>query len=748
MTPWLRATLEAHEAGLGSGSSVTSAMPALVRLALSRSEGIERLLGGPLARQTLLADPSLTVGMLASLGAPERVEVRRQLRLAGWKSAELEMLRLEEAQPGLSAEQPRSAGRRASAPTAGSADQVPAIGVAPGGEAGSPSGSVIARLAEGVALAAFERATALTRNLARVLTGTESLAAAGGARQGSVAVAAAAALPMLESLAEDRYFGALAPERAVGATFRGVESALAELVQLAGGELARGDSAVPASVAQAVIGRLERALQHAHRASKQAMEPDSGLAATGAGVLTTTAAERFAGALAGAPGAAASVDGAGPDGAGFDVPGTSGATARLDPLGLGLPVVDGPRPGYRVGFDGERAVLGLEASVVGLPLKTLGERVARALRQAEGGPAGAGRLVAGPARVGAAQAEGAGYGREPGPLASRAVDRPIQLATVLAPELMLSGADRAGYRAMLSRSAGDRTVVAGETAASQGRGAAAGGERAETVQGRRASQPGSRAGAARRGRGVGSTQASRSMAAGASSWAPERMASVVRWLDAAGGRALASDATLELTLAWLDRVDGSLAGVDLGMGGTRAAFRRALAHDGAAAAPSIAAADSPILDAGFVDMSLRPSGAHADGVAAGAARPRHAAAAAAQQVDFGRVETGSSASTAHADLGRMASHAVGSSQGAGRVPLPLVAPAVKAVAQSAHLHSSNEAVQTHDGGGDESASSGGGSGGSDGAKMSDAALKALAPEMADLVARLQQRDHERRGRWI
>ena len=112
------------------------------------------------------------------------------------------------------------------------------------------------------------------------------------------------------------------------------------------------------------------------------------------------------------------------------------------------------------------------------------------------------------------------------------------------------------------------------------------------------------------------------------------------------------------------------------------------------------------------------------------------------------VETGSKASTTHADLGGMAASVL-DAKGAGRVPMPLVAPAVKAVAQTALRSSTTE--QRPSGGG------GGGLGGPDGEseagkaaqpELSKEAFEKLCIEMADRFELRAKRNAERRGtKW-
>jgi len=121
-----------------------------------------------------------------------------------------------------------------------------------------------------------------------------------------------------------------------------------------------------------------------------------------------------------------------------------------------------------------------------------------------------------------------------------------------------------------------------------------------------------------------------------------------------------------------------------------------------------------------------------------------------RSVDWRYVETGSTATpAASVDYGQLAAAAV-RELGPSRVSLPYVAPAVKAVAQSALLEPRNAPAE----GSGSAPPQSGGTGGNKGAEggggqptLSKAAMKKLAIEMADRVARLLQREKERRGKW-
>ena len=107
------------------------------------------------------------------------------------------------------------------------------------------------------------------------------------------------------------------------------------------------------------------------------------------------------------------------------------------------------------------------------------------------------------------------------------------------------------------------------------------------------------------------------------------------------------------------------------------------------------------------------------------------------------------ASSAHADLGRLAATVLDSPDVGRRVPMPFVMPAVKAVAQSALREDASAPGANVEGArqrADQQAQQGqDGADAKAGAKLSDEALDALAHEFADRIARRMKREQERRG---
>lgn len=229
----------------------------------------------------------------------------------------------------------------------------------------------------------------------------------------------------------------------------------------------------------------------------------------------------------------------------------------------------------------------------------------------------------------------------------------------------------------------------------------------------------------------------------------------------------------EFAFAWLSRVDGTRTGLDIGLGDTREEFGRAFGGR----RDSAVSMDSPIAGASLVSpVSERGAGGESSGrsmrgnaggrgpsmsdksglrsVAAavthtttGAARPQHGASQAVRRTDWSFVDTGSRASTTHADLGRLASAIVSSSGASQRAPMPLVAPAVKAVAQTALRDSKTSSAPSQPAQGSGGASADAGKRGPVDAKMSEKAIEMLAVEMANRVARLMGLMKERIGVW-
>lgn len=205
----------------------------------------------------------------------------------------------------------------------------------------------------------------------------------------------------------------------------------------------------------------------------------------------------------------------------------------------------------------------------------------------------------------------------------------------------------------------------------------------------------------------------------------------------------------DFAFEWLSRVDGSKSGLDVGVGEARAATARTFG----ARRDSAVAERSPLADASLVSPTSRGRDAGLAGVA-GHARPVAQAmvggkanrADAIRRTDWRLVDTGVSGSTSHADLGKLASALVGNkASGSAAVPMALVAPAAKSVAQTALRSDKTQARASapkpaHDASANKQAGPGDFS-------LDPAALDMLALEMAGLVAELLKRDDERVGRW-
>lgn len=213
-------------------------------------------------------------------------------------------------------------------------------------------------------------------------------------------------------------------------------------------------------------------------------------------------------------------------------------------------------------------------------------------------------------------------------------------------------------------------------------------------------------------------------------------------LEQAGGR--------EFAFAWLNRVDGTRSGLDIGMQATRQEFGQAFGRR----RDSVMAGESPIAGASLVDTSargedksgLRSVAASMVHTATGAARPQHGASQAIRRTDWSFVDTGSRTATPHADLTKLASAIIGSADAAQRAPMPLVAPAAKAIAQTALRDPTTKSAVKNAPQGAPPAPAGDRRGPVD-AKMSEKAIEMLAIEMAGRVARLMGLMNERRGVW-
>ncbi len=233
----------------------------------------------------------------------------------------------------------------------------------------------------------------------------------------------------------------------------------------------------------------------------------------------------------------------------------------------------------------------------------------------------------------------------------------------------------------------------------------------------------------------------------------------------------------EFAFAWLSRVDGSRTGLDLGLGETRQEFGKAFGPR----RDSSVAMDSPIGGASLVATGGQEGAARSGGLSSqgggagraggrggagsgdrsglrslagtvtqtstGASRPQHGASQAMRRTDWSFVDTGSRASTTHADLGKLAAAIVGSSESGQRAPMPLVAPAVKAVAQTALRDSKTGSSPSQPAQGSGGGGADAGKRGPVDAKMSEKAVEMLAIEMANRVARLMGLMKERIGVW-
>jgi hypothetical protein len=117
-----------------------------------------------------------------------------------------------------------------------------------------------------------------------------------------------------------------------------------------------------------------------------------------------------------------------------------------------------------------------------------------------------------------------------------------------------------------------------------------------------------------------------------------------------------------------------------------------------------------------------------------------------RRTDWSFVDTGSRAATSHADLGKLAAAIAGSVEASSRAPMPLVAPAVKAVAQTA-LRDAKTGPEERRAAPAAAGAAGNEQRGAVSAKMNDKALEMLAVEMATRVSRLMGLMKERIGMW-
>lgn len=657
----------------------------------------------------------------------------------------------------------------------------------PGAARGERPGSADLSLGAGVS-----QSNRMARNLARILTGTASLGAGvttsgrGGAPALSLDALLGGALGALgpRGVARD-YFAGLAPARGGESTRRGtLRDAIGELLAVARAELASGRAVEPASRASLTHQLLR--LDSAWRASAATPMWSAGPS----GVSTSEVA-------GGRPGVTPPMLGRTErEALGGGPRGGYGEAERLFVIPHGDGLADRLAQAVGQSSRGPAGVDRLTRTVAGVG-GTLASRTSA--------PAGRERSPAEPAastdrwRHVDAAPDRLGSNRS---FERRALGESVALSSVLAPEAMLGGlwssvAGQAATGAWRGDLASELTKIEPSSEAREGDGIT---RPDDSVGAARAAGPGAiGSGAA----GLQSVPVEGRPGAARRRVAPLReggrreliLGRITRLLERAGVRSEAAQdllvdslarnvgrgrqlvarehgAMAEFSWAWLGRVDGSRSGMDLELQGDREAFARAFSGMGGARgssaerAPTLAQFSqfsqfSQIDEAGFVaPQSAAAPTAHAvedrSGVRrvaraagfgrTGASRPSHRAAEAAKQTNWRFVDTGSRASSAHADLGRLAATVLDSPDVGRRVPMPLVMPAVKAVAQSALREDASAPGANVDGAKQRADQQGQNAVDSKaGAQLSDEALEALAHEFADRIARKMKREQERRG---
>ena len=678
-------------------------------------------------------------------------------------------------------------------------------------------------------------ASQMGRNLARILSGTEALGAPVSAAQVApsalsaiASVQAASFMPILAGATGDSYFGVTAPERTAGRAMRvsGLRDAVGELVTMAKELAAASDTTVEGNAGRRAVGRLAETRARLDSRSPVVRASVARVLAAGsnerelvsalARVPATERAEALALARANAPQIIARLEQSVASGASYE----RGLVELITGRGLPTIGVDAARSDVATpGQPGSSRVFGaLDATYVqqagdGTPEAAgsdagagIGERVASALRASTRGPAGARRLLQPLGRpVDAARAQG-----------MRAADRkalsivdasvPTDLASVMAPEAMLSGlrshelsqamtglASAQAYRgeapgvfATLADSGVDMSsptaTVLGDSAPKAARGRVSGGERGRLLgeiaratgpERMGATGPADAAVKPQRGgnlfksdpvqvllqlAGRDPVAAERAFSGGDSGMSRRGRAglfsAIMRGADRREVASLFQQAgASDFAFSWLARVDGTRSGLDLGMGGTRTEMGRAF---GSRRVSTRIAGESAMQDASLVSAAdgpsrgdrsgLRSLAAHASPTRGGGSRPGPGASAALRRTDWRFVETGSRAQTTHADLGKLASAIVSNNQASARTPLPLIAPAAKAVAQTALRSPTSEARPGRQ---NKSQGSSGGEGAQNKSQsgLTEQALDQLAIEMASRVAQIMGRNKERIGVW-
>lgn len=760
------------------GSEAMAAMPALVRV-LTQRQGSHELSGKTIGNGSLTTSLSGAVVELGKLAPARRRDVARQLKLAGFSTPELAILQLRQ---------------DGAIPTGVASD----VADTQSGQSGSSIGD------RALGASVMATVTRAARNLARVLTGTESMASrltqvatpdtpiTGGGQ--AVAASLSGINTMLETVGND-YFGALAPER-VRAASPSLRAAIGDLLTLAkeaavsvpaaerfiaagGGE---SDTAVPSAAQPRILAQLA-ALE------SMVVSAESPLLAQ-ANTL-----------------------------------GVADTLGSTDDLGTEAPGI-GAAPVLAEGY--QRMVGQNVASASQLVQSArLEGRIAGALDVSTSGPAGADRLMGNLQTPRTAEAP---RGLAFSPTLQRsaqaqAVQQPLAMSQVLAPEAMLGGMAGADLQMAAqssdSRNSGRFGGPVGELMALESEGGiaraaeptAAGPGASKSLFGRpdalAAMTPVQRLSHVLARRGLSgadqTTSGRRSLgSAGELVAGPEisaiqnslqpigssqlmrgeapvgPLAGLLANLDTSGGRTVepkalsrlmgrlerkesirvGGDAAVrEFAVSWMKRVDGTMSGVDVGLAGEASDLRRFFGVKDTKLVDSEMAAKSPMKNADLV-APVAPSRASfgdrsgMQHVASAASKaPRGGAERAAKDalgsLNWNYVKTGSGASTTNANLSGLAATAASSGAAGSRVAFPLVAPAVKAVAQTALRSARSESMES--GGGRVEGVHGDAGPGADAEaapKLTRQALQKLAKNLAGPVAKILKRDQEdRRGKW-
>ena len=602
----------------------------------------------------------------------------------------------------------------------------------------------------------------MTRNLARIITQSEAMNAPESTMPRSLEGVGVLRPELASTLltANERYFAENAPQRGRVSRYGSIFEAVRELVALSG-ETSKG----------ARTERLEplglRRGPAIDRGGWSTADPQAGSEAS----LGEARDTGFMGARGGLSGGIERF-------LASEMP-ALGAATRWGESGMGAVLGDDAvalrRSSRRAAYDemgrGEATYVGLDVPAAPPPYAQAGDpraqsglamRVSEALDASSSGPAGANRLLARDAFT--ARRPWSERGTRGAGLVS---PRELQLAPALAPETMLRGMraealrpDRVARRPFNLFDGGRGTLLSPterSDALAQVGGSTSLNERALKA-GLRPAQHSERPSSPSKVKALLAREASKT--SGLNSGLMHAL--ITRLERTAVGRSMRRGEIADFTMAWLDRVDGGRTGVDLGLDGLREEVVSAVGS-WARSRRSRLSVGSPIEEARTVSLAsrdshqndrsgLRKATRRAFNGTSRARRPTHQASAALRETDWKFVDTGSRESTPHADLGSLAAKIMDSSPSAGAAPMPLVAPAVKAVAQTALRKPRDESVGTDGGGSGSSEAPAGPPGGDSGrtseaSKSSKAAFEKLALEMADRVARRLKREQERKGQW-